>query len=440
MPIGAIIGGALSFLGAGEQASATESAANTSANAQLEAARLAAEAARFRPVGITTRFGSSNFQMSPEGYLTGAGYEVSPELKAYQDRLAALTGGALTQAELAQQQYLPLQTAATGLFQTGQQYLSQPADQRLSGIATQQFAPSAGAQGLTSLGQQYVGQSPQDVAAKYIQQQQNLLAPSRERQMAQLQNQLFQQGRSGLSVGATGMRPSGAAGLGATTPELEAYYNAIAQQDLGLASQAQQAGQQNVAFGSGLLGQGQALGQGQIGFEQALQQGRYGFGADLLARQQAMEQGRTAFGAGLFGTGANILGQYQAGQVGALNPFSTYLGAGSTIESLGQQPLDIGAQLGGRAATAGANVGQSLLQGGINAARTQQGGQGGSPLGGLLQGLSKNQQFTQGVGNYFGQPIETGMTGAQNDLLAAQGAYYREQPQSSFFYDGSYGP
>jgi hypothetical protein len=39
--------------------------------------RLAAEAAKFRPVGITTRFGSSNFQMSPEGYLTGAGYTVS---------------------------------------------------------------------------------------------------------------------------------------------------------------------------------------------------------------------------------------------------------------------------------------------------------------------------------------------------------------------------
>ena len=353
MPIGAIF----SFLGAQEQASATESAANTSANAQLEAARLAAEAARFRPVGITTRFGGSNFQMSPEGYLTGAGYEVSPELKAYQDRLAALTGGALTQAELAQQQYLPLQTAATGLFQTGQQYLSQPADQRLSGIATQQFAPSAGAQGLTSLGQQYVGQSPQDVAAKYIQQQQNLLAPSRERQMAELQNQLFQQGRSGLSVGATGMRPSGAAGLGATTPELEAYYNAIAQQDAQLAAQGQEAGQRNVAFG-----------------------------------------------AGLFGTGAGMLGQYQAGQVGALNPFTTYLGAGQTIESLGQQPLDIGAQLGGRAATAGANVGSSLLQGGISAARAQQAGAGYSPLGGLLQGLGNSPQFNQGLQNYFNPP------------------------------------
>ena len=410
MPIGAV----LSFLGASEQASATESAANTSANAQLEAARLAAEAQRFRPVGITTRFGSSNFQISPEGYLTGAGYELSPELRAYQDRLASLTGGALTQAEQAQQQYLPLQTAATGLFKTGQQYLTQPTDQRLSDIASQQFAPSAGAQALTSLGQQYVGQSPQDVAAKYIQQQQNLLAPSRERQMAQLQNQLFQQGRSGLSVGATGMRPSGAAGLGATTPELEAYYNAIAQQDAQLAAQAQQAGQQNVAFGSGLLNQGQTL-----------EQARYGFGADLLARQQAMEQGRTAFGAGLFGTGANILGQYQSGQVGALNPFTTYLGAGSTLESLGQQPLDIGAQLGGRAATAGGNVGQSLLQGGIAAARTQQGGQGISPFAGLLQGASKDPR------------LQTGFQNSYNDFIMNRNIEGAVPPSANPFYSGA---
>jgi hypothetical protein len=298
-----------------------ENAANVSAAAQRESARLAAEAAKFRPVGVTTRFGSSNFQMSPEGYLTGAGYNVSPELKAYQDRLMGLTGGALTQAEQAQQQYQPLQTAASGLF---------------------------------GLGQQYLQQTPQQVAAQYIQQQQDLLAPSRERQMAQLQNQLFQQGRGGLSVGATGMRPSGASGLGATTPELEAYYNAIAQQDAGLAAQAQQEGQRNVAFG-----------------------------------------------AGLFGTGAGMLGQYQAGQVGALSPFSAYLGAGSTIESLGQQPLDIGAQLGGRAATAGANVGQSLLTGGLAAARTQQAGQGFSPLAGLLQGAGSNEKLMSGFENFF---------------------------------------
>ena len=327
MPISAIIGGALGFLGASEQASATESAANTSANAQLESARMAADAARFRPVGVTTRFGSSNFQMSPEGYLTGAGYNVSPELRAYQDRLRTLTGGALTQAEGAQQQYQPLQTAAGGLF---------------------------------GLGQQYLAQSPEQVAAQYMSRQQDLLAPSRERQMAQLQNQLFQQGRGGLSVGATGMRPSGASGLGATTPEMEAYYNALAQQDAQLAAQAQEAGQRNVAFG-----------------------------------------------AGLFGTGANMLNQYQTGQVGALSPFTTYLGAGSTIESLGQQPLDIGAQLGGRAATAGGNVGQALLTGGMSAAAARQAGQGFSPLGSLLQGASRDPRLQTGFERLFGGGQQT---------------------------------
>jgi len=317
----AAVFGGLSYLGAQEQAGAIEAAANTSAAAQRDAARQAAEAARFRPVGITTRYSGSNFQFDPQGYLSGAGYTVSPELRAYQDRLMGLTGGALGQAEQAQQQYAPLQTAATGLF---------------------------------GLGQQYLAQSPEQVAAKYIQQQQDLLAPSRERQMAQLQNQLFQQGRGGLSVGATGMRPSGAAGLGATTPELEAYYNAIAQQDAQLAAQAQQAGQQNVAFGTGL-----------------------------------------------FGTGSQLLGQYQAGQVGALSPFTAYLGAGQTIESLGQQPLDIGAQLGGRAATAGANVGQALLTGGMSAARAQQAGSGYSPLGGLLQGLANSPRLQTGFENAY---------------------------------------
>ena len=357
MPFSAVLG----FLGAQEQASATEAAANTSAAAQRYAAQQAAEAARFRPVGITTRYGSSQFQMSPQGYLTGAGYNVSPELKAYQDRLMGLTGGALTQAEQAQQQFAPLQTAATGLF---------------------------------GLGQQYLAQSPQQVAAQYIQQQQDLLAPSRERQMAQLQNQLFQQGRGGLSVGATGTRPSGAAGLGATTPELEAYYNAIAQQDAQLAAQAQQAGQQNVAFGTGL-----------------------------------------------FGTGANMLGQYQAGQVGALNPFTTYLGAGQTIEELGQAPLKLGAALGGQAAAYGGNVGQALLTGGMAAARTQQAGQGYSPLAGLLQGAASSPRLQTGFENLFsgyGQPVQTGytgspyMTGAQNDQLAASFAY-NQQPSTSYF-------
>jgi len=232
-----------------------------------------------------------------------------------------LTGGALTQAEMAGQQYAPLQQGAQGLF---------------------------------GLGQQYLQQSPQQVAAQYIQQQQDLLAPSRERQYAQLQNQLFQTGRGGLSVGATGLRPSGAGGLGATTPEMEAYYNSLAQQDLQLASQAQEAGQRNVAFG-----------------------------------------------AGLFGTGADLMSQYQAGQVGALSPFTTYLGAGSAIEELGQQPLQLGMELGGRSASAGGNVGQFLLAGGQGAARAIQ-GTAGSGVGKALMGLADNPYVQQGLEKVVG--------------------------------------
>jgi hypothetical protein len=296
------------FAGSLVQGQATKSAANTAAAAQLESARIAAEAAKFRPVGITTRYGSSNFQTDDQGNLIGAGYNISPELRAYQDQLQALTGQQLQQGLMSQQQYAPLQGAATGLFNLGQQYLSQ---------------------------------SPQEAAQKYIEQQQNLLAPSRERQYAQLQNQLFQTGRGGLSIGGTGLRPSGEQGLGASNPELEAYYNALAQQDAQLAAQAQTAGQQ-----------------------------------------------QTAYGAGLFGTGAGLLGQYQAGQVGALSPFQTTLGLGGTIEQMGQSPLDISAALAGRTASSGANVGKFLLEGGLGAAKTMQSANALSPLATALSSVS----------------------------------------------------
>lgn len=323
MPISAaLIGGGLNLVGGLLGADSARDAAATSAAAQTEAARLAAEEARFRPIGVTTRFGGSQFGFDPSGRLSSAGYTVSPELKAYQDRLMGLTGERLGQAELAQQQYAPLTGAATGLF---------------------------------GLGQRYLQQTPEQVAQQYIASQQELLAPSRERQMAQLQNQLFQQGRGGLSVGATGARPSGAAGLGATTPEMEAYYNALAQQDAQLAAQAQQAGQQQLAFG-----------------------------------------------AGLFGQGANLLNQYQTGQVGALSPFQSSLAASQAIEELGQQPLTLGAALGGQQAAYGARAGQSLLAGGLGAARTMQPANALNPFARTLSNLGESREFTTGLGRLFG--------------------------------------
>lgn len=299
----ALIGGGLGLLGSSMSAGAARDAASTSAQAQLEAARLAAEAQKFRPVGITTRFGSSNFQMSPEGYLTGAGYTLSPELQAIQNNIMGQAG-------------------------QGTQFTGQ-------GLQ--------GAQSLFNLGQQYLAQSPEAAGQQWLASQQAALQPGREKALSGIRQNLFKTGRGGLATSQGG-------NMAAANPEMQAYYNALAQQDLNLAAQAQ-------------------------------------------------EQGRaqTTFGAGLFGLGS------QAANAGYA-PLQTQLGLAQTIEQLGQSPLDIGAQLGGRSATAGANVGQSLLTGGTNAAKTMQAANQYSPLGSSLMGLANNQQFTSGLGSLFSSP------------------------------------
>jgi hypothetical protein len=309
------------------QANAARGAARESAAAQRDAARIAAEEARFRPIGITTRFGQSQFTTGPDGRVSGASYTVSPELRAYQDRFMSMAGG------------------------QGMDYLAQ---------APELYAPMTGAAtSLFDLGQQYIAQSPADVAQRYMTSQLDILAPQRERQLAALRNEQFQAGRSGLSVGATGMRPGGGAGLAATNPEMEAYYNAIAQQDAELAGRAQTEGQRQLAFGTTL-----------------------------------------------FGTGADLLGGYQRGLVGSLAPFQGYLGAAGEIEALGQQPLELGSALGGRIANP--QGGQALLEGGMGAARTMQGANALNPTASFLQGLSTNQDFTSaltsGAQNLFSRP------------------------------------
>lgn len=318
MPIFAAIASAgAGLLGSSMQASATKSAARTAADAELAAARIAAEEARFRPVGITTRFGGSQFTYGPDGRVSGASYNVSPELRAYQDRLMTMAGG----------QGLDVMAQAPGLYAP------------LPGAAERLFA----------LGGQYIGQSPADVAQRYMTSQLDILAPQRERQLAELRNQQFQTGRSGLSVGATGTRPGGGAGLGATNPELEAYYNAIAQQDAELAARAQEQGQRQLAFGTTL-----------------------------------------------FGTGSDLLGGYQRGLVGSLAPFQGYLGAAGDIEALGQQPLELGSALGGRIANPQGAA--ALGSGGSRAAGYMFNANQLNPTANFLQGLGTNQQLTSALG------------------------------------------
>jgi len=320
--LGSLLGGLLQQAGGAVQGSTSAAAAEEQARLISDATQRAVSGSQFRPIGTTTRFGTSQFQVDPTtGQLTSAGYTVSPELKAMQDRIMALSSQGLTEAEQAAGRYAPL---------------------------------TAGAQGLFGLGQQYLAQTPEQVAADYMARQQSLLAPGREREFAQLQNRLFQTGRGGLSVGGTGMRPGGGEGLRAASPEMEAYYNAIAQQDAALAAQAQAEGQKQVQFGAGLLG-----------------------------------------------TGANLLGGYTQGITGAYSPFSTGVGIGAQLETLGQAPLDIGAQLGGRSAQAGANVGQSLFQGGLIGARTTQAAGGVSPFGTALTGLANSPEAQQALAQWL---------------------------------------
>jgi hypothetical protein len=246
-----------------------------------EAARVAAEAQKFKPVGVTTRFGTTDYKYDADNNLVSAGYTLTPDLKAIQDKLMSGATLSLDEAKKVADLYDPLKKASTSLF---------------------------------DLGTSYLAKTPEQVAADYMAKQQDLLAPSRERQMSQLQNTLFQQGRGGLSVGATSARPSGARGLGATTPEMEAYYNALAQQDAALAAGAQQAGQQSVLFGKGLLG-----------------------------------------------AGGEFLGKYTAGQAGAYDPFKTLLSTAGAVESMGAGALDVGTALGGRRTTAASNAASTLL-------------------------------------------------------------------------------
>ena len=274
-----IFTGADSTRAAGEQAAAQQ--------------RAAAQGAAFRPVGMTTRFGTSQFTRATDPasglpYISEAGYTAAPELQALQNQLFGGFGGG---ADFASQQ------------------------------AAQFGALSPAAQRAFSLGEQYMATSPEQAAQDFMRTQQAILAPGREQQYGALQNRLFQTGRGGLATGGTV-----AGGMQQTNPELAAYYNALAQQDLNLATQAEQAAQQ-----------------------------------------------RQAFGAGLFGTGAGLLGTQATGMAGAFAPLQTQLGLSGQVEQMSQMPLQLGIQLG-QAQQPGQTAGAQMYQQGMNqAAQTQYG-------------------------------------------------------------------
>lgn len=128
------------------------SSARKAADAQLESARIAADAAQFRPYGVTTGFGKSFFDTSTQQ----AGYELDPRLQAFRDQLYGLSSAALDQL------------AAT---------------------------------------------SPEAEAQKYVEQQMGLLAPTRQAEDIAARQAALGSGRIGLGVSAGSVGGGDAAGL-----------------------------------------------------------------------------------------------------------------------------------------------------------------------------------------------------------------------------------
>ena len=287
------------------------------ARAQAEALRAAglraSQMAQFRPIGLTTGFGSSRFKVNELGQVEEAGYELTPQLQAIRDRLLTSAGD-----------YDPTQ-------------LGKAAQPIMGGAAS-----------LFNLGQQYLAESPQAAAQRFVQQQQELLAPSRAAQLSGVRSNLFASGRRGLGVQTgTGGAP--------TSPELQAYYNALGRQDLELAARGQQAG---------------------------------------------MEQ--TRFGAGLFGTGSELLGQVPRLTSAGYGPLETQLGLARTVEGLGQQPFAMSQELARLQAGAGAQAGNLYLQPQAAAADAYSRYQSYSPLGTAFSGLGSSMSGGGGFGSLFG--------------------------------------
>ena len=196
-----LISGGLNLAGGLLQGEATKDAMNQLAAQNAALAEKTLQMGKFQPVGVTTRFGTSAFTTDPTTGAITPSYTLSPEAKAYQDALAGMGTQALT----------------------------------------------AG-QGIMNLGQQYVGESPEAVRNRYLSTQRALLAPQQEQTLAALRNRQATTGRGGLAFGAT------SDGMMATNPEMAAYYNSLAQTERQLAANAETQYQNQVNFGTGLLG------------------------------------------------------------------------------------------------------------------------------------------------------------------------------------------
>lgn len=425
--VSAIAGPVLNIAGGLIGGSKESQAAKAQAEALRAAGDRASQMAMFRPVGITTGFGTSRFDVNPLGQVTSAGYELTPELQSIRNRLLGSAG---------QYQYdiagnlTPLSAAAQGLFGLGGQLLptdisrtaspealalQQRFQQAAAGLAPTDLSMAASpeamalSQQLRGLSQQVTPTSydPTAAAQQYFEQQRALLEPSRQAQLAQTRGRLFGTGRGGLGVTtATGGAP--------TSPELQAYYNAIAQQDAALAARSTDVARQRLAEDIALGTQlgGSALATQQQAENIARQRTLGNLAASLGYGQEAIATGLAgedvarqrfaqdlALGTGLFGTAGQFLAQVPALQSAYLEPLGAQLGLARTVESMGQQPFLLSQDLAAAQAGAGARAAAAYLEPQAAAAAAYRQYQGYSPFASTLSGLGST---LGGGGGLFG--------------------------------------
>tara|TARA_Y100000389_G_scaffold5658_1_gene5400 strand:- start:4566 stop:5681 length:1116 start_codon:yes stop_codon:yes gene_type:complete len=234
----------------------------------------------FKPVAMKTLYGQSEFKTDPiTGAVTSASYTPSETVQEQQGRLGVLMGQGLTAAE----QAVPF---------------------------AQQYA--APAQGLFSLGQEYLADTPEEARQRYMQQQMDALRPYDIEEEQRLLAMGFGRGTTGLSVGAGG------------NPMLKALQEGRNRRGLQLAANAEQAAQQQIGFGTQQLGKA----------------------------------------AGLMGTGYDTM---QA----SLAPYQSYLSNQANLEKLAQQPLEMGLNVGSTAMT-GQQFGSNMAKAGAGVTAQQQ--------------------------------------------------------------------
>lgn len=175
---------------------AANSAAKDAAAAQIEAAKIAADAAAFKPYSVTTGLGTSYFD--PEAQT--AGYTLDPALAAWRDQMMMSAGQAMPTS-----------------FDT------------------------------------------QANADKYYQEMQAMMAPQRQAENLQMQQDLFGSGRLGLRLSGEGA----GAGTGMVQPDVFGLNQSRSMADQALAQQARAQAQteldQSIARGTGMLQTGLGL-------------------------------------------------------------------------------------------------------------------------------------------------------------------------------------